>query len=234
VGLFVSGCTLCLLTSLKNRRGRRQSRLFICMSRIMLMLTHFSSFTASRSIKTTQGRMELLYLFFFLPFFAYFCCLFFCLFFVYFFFCRFFKCSEWFRPFVSVGLRCARALSVGSIWRLNLAATAPDRRATPCRFPLLPGRLGACSPARSNFWRFPLFGGYPGACSCSEQFLAFSTDWRVSRGLLLLGALVGVFRCSERGWVSSSFFLLCLVWNIKSFSLRIQGVLLLLLLLLLF
>ena len=131
--------------------------------------------------------------FFFLPFFAYFCCLFFCLFFVYFFFCRFFKCSEWFRPFVSVGLRCARALSVGSIWRLNLAATAPDRRATPCRFPLLPGRLGACSPARSNFWRFPLFGGHLGACSCSEQFLAFSTVRRVSRGLLLIGAVFGVF-----------------------------------------
>ena len=229
--MFVSGCTLCLLTSLKNRRGRRQSRLFICMSRIMLMLTHFSSFTASRSIKTTQGRMELLYLFFFFRFLLIFVAYFFVYFLCIFSFAVFSNVPNGFGLLFRSGC-AARALSVGSIWRLNLAATAPDRRATPCRFPLLPGRLGACSPARSNFWRFPLFGGHLGACSCSEQFLAFSTDWRVSRGLLLLGALVGVFRCSERGWVSS-FFLLCLVWNIKSFSLRIQGVLLLLLLLLL-
>ena len=133
VGLFVSGCTLCLLTSLKNRRGRRQSRLFICMSRIMLMLTHFSSFTASRSIKTTQGRMELLYLFFFFRFLLIFVAYFFVYFLCIFFFCRFFQMFRMVSAFCfgRVALRArarARYLSAqsgGSIWQPLPRIAAP-------------------------------------------------------------------------------------------------------------
>ena len=180
VGLFVSGCTLCLLTSLKNRRGRRQSRLFICMSRIMLMLTHFSSFTASRSIKTTQGRMELLYLFFFFRFLLIFVAYFFVYFLCIFFFCRFFQMFRMVSAFCfgRVALR-ARARA---ICRLNLAAQSGSHCPGSPRHSL-PFSTAPRAPRR--------------LLSCSEQFLAFSTVRRAPRRLLLLGAVFGVFHCSE-------------------------------------
>ena len=127
--LFVSGCTLCLLTSLKNRRGRRQSRLFICMSRIMLMLTHFSSFTASRSIKTTQGRMELLYLFFFFRFLLIFVAYFFVYFLCIFFFAVFSNVPNGFgllfRSGCAARARYLSAQSGGSIWQPLPRIAAP-------------------------------------------------------------------------------------------------------------
>ena len=179
VGLFVSGCTLCLLTSLKNRRGRRQSRLFICMSRIMLMLTHFSSFTASRSIKTTQGRMELLYLFFSSVF-----CLFLLLIFL-FIFCVFFL-LPFFQMFRMVSAFCfgrvALRARARAICRLNLAAQSGSHCPGSPRHSL-PFSTAPRAPRR--------------LLSCSEQFLAFSTVRRAPRRLLLLGAVFGVFHCSE-------------------------------------